>query len=135
MKKALLLFAIIVTSSFSIQAQEPTDPEWVDFWSDFKGAVSTGIPEKIWDFILFPIPTNDVDQESFLTDFNVYFPPSTLSDILELDATSFLVVNNYLSNMDTNDDKLVKVTIDQNGVFLNYYFGRVEDTIYLLDIK
>ncbi|GEM_PF-4814515 len=135
MKTMLLIILMMSLVWNSGQAQTPTDTQWATFWEDFRTAANSGVPEKIWNYMLFPIPGNGVDQETFLADFSTYFPQSALIGIIDFDSNGLVLVDNYLNNINTNDNKLIKMRIERSGFISEYYFGRVEDTIYLLDIK
>ncbi|MEQ9298931.1 MAG: hypothetical protein RIF33_10225 [Cyclobacteriaceae bacterium] len=135
MKTIITISLLSVLSFGKTLAQAPTDSEWMNFWENFRGAVNTGVPEKVWDYMIFPIPGNGVDQESFLVDFGTYFPQSALIGIIEYDPADLVLVENHLDNMDTNDSKLIRMRIERSGFTSEYYFGRVDDTIYLLDVK
>ncbi len=132
--KALFLIALSLFTG-SLKAQAPTDAEWQTCFSNFKAAVATANPESLWDYMLYPIPGNAVDQQTFDANYDTYFPQEARTAIAAFDNQDLELVDNYLSSITTNDGQLIKMELNQPGFPTAYFFGRVEDTIYLLDIK
>lgn len=130
-------FFLIALSLFSvtIKAQAPTDAEWQTYFSNFKAAVATANPESLWDYMLYPVPGNEVDQQTFDANYETYFPQEARTAITNFENADLKILSNYLSSISTNDDQLIEMEIDRSEFPSIYLFGRVEDSIFLLDIK
>ncbi|MEQ8715367.1 MAG: hypothetical protein RIC80_20270, partial [Cyclobacteriaceae bacterium] len=118
--KALFLIALSLFS-VTLKAQAPTDAEWQNYFSNFKAAVATANPESLWDYMLYPIPGNGVDQQTFDANYDTYFPQEARTAIAAFENQNLELVNNYLSEP-TNDGKLIKMELNTSNFPSTYFF-------------